>query len=73
ERLADYFTSQGYAFAEVNPKIARDSTKQVVDVNYQVSKGELVDFGRIEISGNTKTRDKVIRRQLKVVEGARYS
>jgi outer membrane protein insertion porin family len=73
ERLTDYFTAQGYAFAEVEPNIARDRTKQVVDVNYQVKKGELVDFGRIEISGNAKTRDKVIRRQLKVIEGARYS
>ncbi len=73
ERLTDYFTFQGYAFAEVEPNIARDRTKQVVDVNYQVRKGELVDFGRIEISGNAKTRDKVIRRQLKVIEGARYS
>jgi outer membrane protein insertion porin family len=45
----------------------------VVDVDYGVRKGELVDFGRIEISGNAKTRDKVIRRQLKVVEGALYS
>ncbi len=57
ERLTDYFTSQGYAFAEVEPNIARDR----------------VDFGRIEISGNAKTRDKVIRRQLKVFEGERYS
>jgi outer membrane protein insertion porin family len=73
ERLTDYFTSQGYAFAEVEPRIDRDRAKQVVDVNYEVRKGELVDFGRIEISGNAKTRDKVIRRQLKVVEGARYS
>ena len=73
ERLADYFTSQGYAFAEVEPNIDRDRTKQVVDVTYEVRKGELVDFGRIEISGNAKTRDKVIRRQLKVVEGERYS
>ncbi len=73
ERITAYYTSQGYAFAEVEPNIARDRTKQVVDVDYGVKKGELVDFGRIEISGNAKTRDKVIRRQLKVVEGARYS
>jgi outer membrane protein insertion porin family len=73
ERITDYYTSQGYAFAEVEPNIARDRTKQVVDVDYGVKKGELVDFGRIEINGNSKTRDKVIRRQLKVVEGARYS
>jgi hypothetical protein len=41
----------------------------VVDVTYEVRKGGLVDFGRIEISGNAKTRDKVIRRQLRWLKG----
>jgi outer membrane protein insertion porin family len=44
-----------------------------VDVNFQISKGELVHISRIGISGNTITRDKVIRRQLSVVEGDLYS
>jgi len=73
QNLTDFFTSRGYAFAEVAPKIDRDEAQQVVNVDYDIKKGELVDFARINIIGNTKTRDKVIRRQLKVVEGARYS
>lgn len=73
QNLTDFFTSRGYAFAEVAPKITKDETYQVVNVDYEIKKGELVDFARINIVGNNKTRDKVIRRQLKVVEGARYS
>jgi outer membrane protein insertion porin family len=73
ETVADFYTGQGYAFAEVVPQIKKDDETQVVDIAYEVHKGELVDFGRINISGNTKTRDKVIRRELQVVEGEIYS
>jgi outer membrane protein insertion porin family len=73
QNLTDFFTSRGYAFAEVTPKINKDDTQQVVDVDYEINKGELVYFARIDITGDTKTRDKVIRRQLKVIEGALYS
>ena len=73
QNLTDFFTSRGYAFADVTPKINKDETHQVVDVDYEINKGEIVYFARVVITGDTKTRDKVIRRQLKVVEGARYS
>jgi outer membrane protein insertion porin family len=73
EEVTNFYTGKGYAFAEVVPEVKKAEEPQVVDVTYQVQKGELVDFGRINISGNTKTRDKVIRRELQVVEGSRYS
>ena len=73
QNLADFFTSRGYAFAEVSPNINKDETYQVVNVDYEIKKGDLVDFARINIVGNDKTRDKVIRRELRVVEGERYS
>jgi outer membrane protein insertion porin family len=73
QNLTDFFTSRGYAFAEVAPRMGRDEANQVVNVTYEIKKGELVDFARVNIVGNTKTRDKVIRRELRVVEGARYS
>jgi outer membrane protein insertion porin family len=72
ETITNHYTDKGYAFAEVTPKIDKNTEQQVVNVAYEVHRGELVDFGRITISGNTKTRDKVIRRELEVVEGARY-
>ena len=64
---------EGYAHADVNPKITSHEKEQVLDVNFQLTKGSLVHIARIGISGNTITRDKVIRRQLSVVEGDLYS
>jgi outer membrane protein insertion porin family len=64
---------EGYANADVNPKIATHEKEQLVDVNFQLAKGELVHIARIGISGNTVTRDKVIRRALSIAEGDLYS
>ncbi len=64
---------KGYAFADVSPKIDQDEEKGLVNVTYQVKKGEKVYFERITISGNFKTRDKVIRRELKIKEQGLYS
>lgn len=64
---------EGFAYAEVAPGIVPDDSTQTVDVNYNINKGDKVFFNRIEISGNTKTRDKVIRRQISIVEGDLFS
>ena len=64
---------EGYANADVNPKVATHEKEQLVDVNFTLTKGELVYIARIGISGNTTTRDKVIRRSLSIVEGDLYS
>ncbi len=63
----------GYAYANVIPKsIFHDDTRKV-DLVFEFDKGEKVYFGRIDIVGNTRTRDKVIRRELKIEEGALYN
>jgi len=72
-RLNEVYADEGYAFADITPKIKEDDEKHTVDIAYQISKGEKVRFERIEITGNDKTRDKVIRRELKVVEGGYFS
>jgi len=64
---------EGYAHADVNPQIKTSDKEQLVDVDFHLTKGGLVYFGRIGLAGNTITRDKVIRRQLSVVEGDLYS
>jgi outer membrane protein insertion porin family len=66
-------SDEGYAYADVVPRTAPQDKEQIVDVVYQVAKGNQVYFNRINIIGNTKTRDKVIRRLLTVVEGDLYS
>ncbi len=71
--MTDYFTDRGYAFAEIAPLYFPDEQTLAVDVVYRVDPGPKVRIGEVVIRGNTKTRDKVIRRQMNVVEGDMYS
>jgi outer membrane protein insertion porin family len=71
--LTQACNDEGYANADINPKINPKENEQIVDVDFHITKGELVYINHINISGNNITRDKVIRRQLEVVEGALYS
>lgn len=71
--LTDVYADKGYAFANVNPLTKADPEKKIVDLTFDMEKGELVHFERINIAGNPKTRDKVIRRELRVDEGELYS
>jgi outer membrane protein insertion porin family len=71
--LTQACNDEGYAIADVNPKVNIREKEQLVDIDFQLKKGELVYINRINITGNAVTRDKVIRRQLEVVEGNLYS
>jgi len=71
--LAQACNDEGYASADVVPRTEPQEKTQTVDVTYEINKAKLVYFNRINITGNNKTRDKVIRRQLSVVEGDLYS
>jgi len=71
--LSDYYADKGYANVDIAPLTRLDEEEKLVHLVLRVEKGEQVYFGRIEIKGNTKTRDKVIRRELKVAEGDLYS
>ena len=57
----------------ISPDIKEDTENLTVDIKFDINKGKQVYFEEITISGNTKTRDKVIRRQLKVYEQELYS
>jgi len=67
-RLSDLYADQGHAYVEVEPVISKDEDKRTVDVRLEVRKGEIVHINRILIKGNTRTRDKVIRRELAIKE-----
>ncbi|MCF8144483.1 MAG: outer membrane protein assembly factor BamA [Deltaproteobacteria bacterium] len=71
--LRDVYADHGYAYAEIQPIVKENDETFLADVTYNISKGEKVRFERIAISGNTVTRDKVIRRELKVIEGEYFS
>jgi len=71
--LTDQYTDKGYAYADVAPLTMLDQDKKLVHLTFKIDKGITVHINRIEIEGNTKTRDKVIRRELKTAEGDLYS
>ncbi len=62
----------GYAYANVIPRTRFDDEAKKVDLVFEFDKGNKVHFGRINVIGNSKTRDKVLRRELKVKEGELY-
>ena len=71
--LGDIYSDAGYAYADISPRIDQDLKEFKADVVYVINKGPLVYFEKIIIAGNTKTRDKVIRRELKVYEQEPFS
>ncbi|MCJ7773849.1 MAG: outer membrane protein assembly factor BamA, partial [Desulfobacterales bacterium] len=71
--INDIYFDEGYAYVKVLPNLNEKHDELIVDVVYEIQKGELVTFEKINISGNTKTRDKVIRRELKVYEQELFS
>jgi outer membrane protein insertion porin family len=63
----------GYAYANPIPRTrTRDKDKQI-DITFELDKGNKVYFGRFNVTGNTKTRDKVVRRELQIREGELYN
>lgn len=71
--LTEKFADKGYAYVEITPDTSVDSKNLSVDLTFEIEKKKRVSFEKIEIFGNTKTRDKVIRRELRVAEGELYS
>ena len=67
--LKNLFENEGYAYANIAPVTRVDQEKRLIDVSFEVDKGPKVYYERINIVGNNKTRDKVIRRELRIYEG----
>ncbi len=68
-RLTDYYSENGFAFADIRPKTLKSATGARVDILIDIKKGDLVYIQRISIKGNSRTRDNVIRRELQIAEG----
>ncbi|AQS85415.1 MAG: outer membrane protein assembly factor BamA [Acetobacter aceti] len=71
--MEETLQSEGYPFAMVRPEIARNPEKQIVNLLFDVSEGPRMYVERLDINGNTVTRDNVIRRQMPMSEGDPYT
>ena len=64
---------EGFAFIEVRSQIDRDAENRVISVTFEISEGPRVFVERIEIEGNSRTLDRVIRRQFDLAEGDAFN
>lgn len=72
-RYTEKYSDLGYAFANVVPQPTIHDDTRTVDITFEVDKGERVYVGRITVTGNTRTKDKVIRRELRIQEGELFN
>ncbi len=67
--VTDVYADQGYAYANISPLTRADDETRLIDLMLDIEQGPQMSVERINITGNTKTRDKVVRREMKLVEG----
>jgi outer membrane protein insertion porin family len=72
-RISDAVGDLGYAFVEVRPQVQKDAERKIIAITYDIQEGPRVYVERIDISGNVRTLDEVIRREFRVVEGDAFN
>jgi outer membrane protein insertion porin family len=73
ERMAFQAGQQGFAFLEIVPRVTKNEADRTIDIAFELVEGQRVFIERIDIVGNTRTLDRVIRRQFRVVEGDAFN
>ncbi len=73
DKLSDAAGNLGYAFVDVRPRLERNREKKTIDIVFEVKEGPRVYVERIDITGNVRTMDKVIRREFRLVEGDAFN
>ena len=72
-RLTTFYGDKGYAFANVDPDFKIDRENLTVDISFKIEKGKEIYIRNIDIAGNIRTRDKVIRREIPIQEQQLFS
>lgn len=73
ERLTLVVAEKGFAFSRVRPKASRDAASRTINVTYTIDEGPRVYIERINVSGNARTRDYVVRREFRLAEGDAFN
>lgn len=73
DRLTNAVGELGYAFVDVRPRVKRDREAKTVSVVFEVNEGARVFVERIDVTGNVRTVDEVIRREMRLVEGDAFN
>lgn len=73
EAFTKMFSEQGFAFVDVEPVFEKEANNQLINIRYIIKEGQKVYVNRINIKGNVRTEDKVIRREFRLAEGDPYN
>ena len=72
-KLTDVVGTLGYAFVDIRPRVKRDNTHKLINIVFDIREGPRVFVESINISGNVRTVDRVIRREIPLVEGDAFN
>lgn len=73
DSMVQVLGDQGFAFVDVSPELDRDTEKNTIDLTYVINEGPRVYVERINIEGNSRTLDEVVRREFRLAEGDAYN
>lgn len=73
DAITDHLGTLGYAFVDVRPRANRDPENRTVSITYEIGEASKVFVERININGNVRTLDRVIRREMSLVEGDAFN
>ena len=73
DKIEEEVHNRGYAFVEVKPRVNRDPVKRIIDISFDIGEGPRVYVERIDINGNVRTKDKVVRREFRLAEGDAFN
>ena len=71
--LTDRVGNLGYAFVDIRPRVTTDRENRIIDIEYEIAEGQRVFIERINVNGNSRTLDEVIRREFRIVEGDAFN
>lgn len=72
-QITDRLTESGYAFVKIDPEYKKDQEGLIIGLDFKITEGPRVYIDKIDISGNVRTLDKVIRREFRIGEGDPYN
>ena len=73
DKMTDALGEQGYAFVNIEPQYQRDPKTRIIGINYMIGETQRVYVDKINITGNVRTKDEVIRREFRLAEGDPYN
>ncbi len=71
-KMQTFYSDEGYILASVRPRLNINKEQREIDITFQINERDLMYVGKVEVEGNVKTKDEVIRREINILPGDRF-